>query len=145
MTRLLAITVLVVCALGAQDWSGVRALHQGDRIGVIQANQKRVEGRFESATESRITLQSDQAISLEKADVVRVYRPARHGRVFGAVVGGAIGVAAGGVMDGTLGQRFRNESNGPAKGLLTAAGAGVGAGVGAAVTGGYRTVYQRAK
>ena len=41
-------------------------------------------------------------------------------RVFGAVVGGAIGVAAGGIMDGTVGQRFRNEGDSPAKGLLTA-------------------------
>ena len=74
--------------------------------------------------------------------MVRVYRPARHGRLFGAVVGGAIGVAAGGIMDGTLGQRFRNEGDSPAKGVLTAAGAGVGVGIGAAVTGGYRTVYR---
>jgi hypothetical protein len=77
--------------------------------------------------------------------VVRVYRPARHGRVFGVVVGGAIGVAAGGVADGTLGQRFRNEIDRPARGLMTAGGGAVGAGIGAAVTGGYRTIYQRAK
>jgi len=54
-------------------------------------------------------------------------------------------MAAGGVADGTLGQRFRNESNGPAKGLITAGGGAIGVGIGAAVTGGYRTVYQRAK
>ena len=100
---------------------------------------------IESATDSRITLRADRELSLEKGDVVRVYRPPRHGRVFGAVLGGAIGVAAGGVLDGTLGQRFRNESDGPAKGLLTAGGAGVGAGIGVAVTGWYRTVYQREK
>lgn len=135
-------TVLAAGALGAQDWSGVQALRKGDRIGVIQANQKRVEGRFESATDSRITL---EGISLEKAEVVRVYRPARRRRLFGAVVGGAIGVACGGIMDGTLGQRFRNEGDSPAKGVLTAAGAGVGVGIGVAVTGGYRTVYRRAK
>ena len=90
-------------------------------------------------------MQADQQITLEKAEVVRVYRPARHGRVFGAVLGAAIGVAAGGVTDGTLGQYFRNESGGPARGLITAVGGAAGAGIGAAVTGGYRTVYQRAK
>jgi hypothetical protein len=142
MLPLLAMMLLTAGVLGAQDWSGVQALHKGDRIGVIQANQKRVEGRFESATDSRITL---EGISLEKADVVRVYQPARHGRVFGAVVGGAIGVACGGIADGTLGQYLRNEQGGPSKGAMTAAGAGVGVGIGVAVTGGYRTVYRRAK
>jgi uncharacterized protein YcfJ len=132
----------------AQDtsqWSGVQSLRKGDRIGVIQANQKRVEGQFESATDARITLRADREITLEKAEVVRVYRPARRGRVFGAVLGGAIGVAAGGVTDATLGQYFRNETGGTAKGLITALGGVAGAGIGAAVTGGYRTVYRRAR
>jgi uncharacterized protein YcfJ len=127
------------------QWSGVQSLRKGDRVGVIQADRKRVEGRFESATDARITLRADQEISLEKAQVVRVYRPARHSRVFGAVVGGAIGVAAGGVTDATLGLRFRNEGAGPERGLITAVGGVAGAGIGAAVTGGYRTIYQRAK
>ena len=132
----------------AQDtsqWSNVQALRKGDRIGVIQAGRKRVEGRFESATDARITIQTDQQITMEKAEVVRVYRPARHRRVFGAVLGAVIGVAAGGVTDGTLGQYFRNESDGPARGLITAAGGAAGAGIGAAVTGWYRTVYQRTR
>jgi uncharacterized protein YcfJ len=140
----LALALLSAVAGRAEDagqWSNLQGLRKGDRIGVIQGNQKRVEGRFESATDSRITLRADREISLEKSDVVRVYRPARHGRV----LGGAIGVAAGGVLDGTVGVRFRNEGDSPAKGLLTAAGAGVGVGIGAAVTGWYRTVYQREK
>jgi hypothetical protein len=142
MTRFLLAAILTAGILGAQDWTGVQALRKGERIGVIQSNQKRVEGRFESATDSRITL---EGISIEKTDVVRVYQPARHGRVFGAVVGGAIGVAVGGIVDGTAGQRFRNEGPNPPKGALTAIGAGVGAGLGVAATGGYRTVYRRAK
>ena len=130
---------------GYSQWSSVQSLRKGDRVGVIQADRKRVEGRFESATDARITLQADQLVTLEKAEVVRVYRPARHSRVFGAVVGGAIGVAAGGVADGTLGRTLRNESDGPARGVITAGGGAIGVGIGAAVTGGYRTVYQRAK
>lgn len=151
MLRLTITGILLLAAAqigSTQDtsqWSSVQALRKGDRIGVIQADRKRVEGRFESATDARITLQADQLITLEKTGVVRVYRPARHGRVFGAVLGGAIGVAAGGVTDGTLGQYFRNESDGPARGLITAAGGAAGAGIGAAVTGWYRTVYQRTK
>ena len=148
MTRQLKLGSLLLLALqiglaaDSSDWSQVQALRAGDRVGVIQSNQKRVEGRFESATGTQITLRGDQMVTLEKANVVRVYQPPKHSRVFGAIVGGAIGVAAGAVVDGTAGQRFRNESDGPAKGLITVIGAGAGAGIGAAVSGGYRTVYR---
>jgi hypothetical protein len=150
MSRLTIAGILLAAAaqIGAQDtsqWSSVQALRKGDRVGVIQADRKRVVGRFESATDARITIQADQLITLEKSEVVRVYRPARHSRVFGVVLGAAIGVAAGGVTDGTLGQYFRNESDGPARGLITAVGGAAGAGIGAAATGWYRTVYQRTK
>src|SRR5664279_4187797 len=119
--RIAGLLLLAAHAGFAQDtsqWSSVQSLRKGDRVGVIQANRKRVEGRFESATEARITLLADQQITLEKAEIVRVYRPAKHGRVFGAVIGGAIGVAAGAVADGTVGVRFRNEGDSPAKGLI---------------------------
>ena len=141
---LLMLSAQGVSAQDTSQWGSVQSLREGDRVGVIQSNGKRLEGRFESATEARITLRADQEISLEKADVVRVYRPPRHGRVFGAVVGGAIGVAAGAVTDATLGQYFRNETGGTAPGVITAVGGAAGAGIGAAVTGWYRTVYQRA-
>ncbi len=124
------------------QWSNVQTLRKGDRVGVIQANQKRIDGRFESATEARITLQAGQTVTIEKSEVVRVYQPARHGRVFGAVLGGVIGVAGGAVADATFGQYLRNEGHSPAAGVMTAIGGGAGAGVGAAVTGGYRTVYR---
>jgi hypothetical protein len=142
---LLSAAAQIGFAQDAGQWSSVQSLRRGERVGVIQADRKRVEGRFESATDARITLLADQQITLEKTEVVRVYRPARHGRVFGAVLGAAIGVAAGGVTDATLGQYFRNETGGTAPGLITAAGGAAGAGIGAAVTGGYRTVYQRTK
>ena len=144
-TLLLLLFATGAFAQDSAQWGRVQALRKGDRVGVIRGDKKRVEGRFESATDARITLRADQEISIEKSDVIRVYRPARHGRVFGAVLGGAIGTAAGAVADGTLGQYLRNESNGPDRGLITLAGAGAGAGIGAAASGGYRTIYQRAK
>ena len=72
MTLRLKIAVLLLAAQAgfaedASQWSSVQSLRKGDRVGVIQADQKRVEGRFESATDARITLQADQAITLEKA------------------------------------------------------------------------------
>jgi hypothetical protein len=148
--KLLIVGLLLPAAQAgfAQDtsqWSSVQSLRKGDRVGVIQANQKRVEGRFESATDARLTLRADQELTLEKADVVRVYRPARHSRMFGTALGLGIGLAAGGVTDATVGAYTRNEGTGTAKGLITAVGAAAGAGIGAAVTGWYRTVYQRRK
>ncbi len=142
---LLLLAAQFVLAQDTGQWSSVQSLRKGDRVGAIQANGKRVEGRFESATDARLTVLADQLVMLEKADVARVYLPARHSRVFGAVVGGAIGVAAGGVLDVTLGQYFRNETGGTPKGVITVIGGAGGAGLGAAVTGHYRTVYQRAK
>jgi hypothetical protein len=129
----------------SSQWSSVQALRKGDRVGVIQTDQKRVEGRFDSATEARITVQADQLVTVEKADVVRVYQPPKRGRWFGAVVGGGIGVAAGAVVDGTVGHYLRNESPGPDRGVITAVSGAAGAGIGVAVTGHYRTVYRRPK
>ena len=145
MIRLAAVFLLVSLAGWAQEWSNVLSLRKGDRVGVIQSNQRRVEGRFQRATESGIALQAGQVVTVEKADVVRVYKLAKHSRAFGAIVGGAIGVAAGAVVDGTFGQYLRNEGHGPAVGVTTVIGAGAGAGVGLAATGRYQTVYRRAK
>ena len=148
MNRRAAVLLLAVQAGVAQDasqWSSVQALRKGDRVGVIQIDQKRVEGRFESATESRITLQADQTVSVEKSDVMRVYQPPKHSRVFGAILGGALCVAGGAVVDGSFGQYLRNEGHGPSAGVITAIGGGAGAGIGAAVTGGYRTVFRKGK
>ena len=144
-----AAAILLATQLGlAQDssqWSAVQGLHKGDRVGVIQTDQKRVEGRFETATDSRITVQADQIITVEKADVMRVYQPPKHSRLFGTILGGAIGVAGGAVVDGTFGQYLRNEANGPTAGVITAIGGGFGAAVGAASTGHYRTLYRKSK
>ncbi|MEO8592545.1 MAG: hypothetical protein ABI759_04415 [Candidatus Solibacter sp.] len=142
LAGLLVLAAQIGMAADTGQWSNVLALRKGDRIGVIQTNQKRVEGRFESATDGRITINADQLVSVEKADVVRVYEPPRINRVWGAVLGGAIGVAAGAVVDATVGVRFRNEGQGPEKGVITVIGAGAGGGIGAAVSGRYRTVYR---
>jgi len=130
-------------AADTSQWSSLGELKKGDRIGVIQADMKRVEGRFESAGETSITLVVEQPVTLPKDNVVRVYRRPRWNRVTRTVVGARIGMAAGAVTDGTLGAYFRNESDGPDAGLITGIGAAAGAGIGAASGGGYRTVYQR--
>jgi hypothetical protein len=130
-------------AAGENDWGNLQSLKPGDRVGVIQTNQKRVEGRFQSFSDSGITLQ-DGVATIAKADVVRVYHRPRTRRLVRTVIGAGIGTVAGIITYETAGDRFRNE------GTLTAAdgfawiggGAGLGAGIGAATGGGYRTVYR---
>ena len=142
---LVAVAVPAAFAGSVCDWSGVLALRKGDRVGVVSNSGKRVEGCFDRTTDSQITLRADQEITLEKADVARVYIPARHGRWFGAAAGGAIGLGVGLLADSTIGAHARNETGGTPKGVITVIVAASGAGIGAAVSGRYRTVYQRVK
>ena len=58
-------------AADTSQWSSLGELKKGDRIGVIQADMKRVEGRFESAGETSITLVVEQPVTLPKDNVVR--------------------------------------------------------------------------
>ena len=136
-------TVPLALAADTSQWNNLRELKKGDRIGVIQADMKRVEGRFEIAGETSITLVGDQTVTLQKDNVARVYRRPRWNRLTRTLAGAGIGLAAGAVADGTLGAYFRNESDGSDAGLITGIGAAAGAGIGAASGGGYRTVYQR--
>ena len=81
MFREFAFLVLTspIC-LGA--WEDVVALHKGDRVGVVQSDKKRIEGRFDSATGSTITLEENGAIqSLSRDQVVRVYARPKVNRV----------------------------------------------------------------
>jgi hypothetical protein len=132
--------VLVLCAADTSQWSAVRELKKGDRVGVVQSDMKRVEGRFDIASDDGITI---DGVMVSKDHVVRVYRRPRMNRGLRAVVGGAIGLAMGAVVDGTAGTYMRNESSGPDPGLITGIGAAAGAGIGAASGGGYKTVYQK--
>ena len=54
------------------QWANLRELRQGQRIGVVQSDLKRVEGRFEASTESGISLRVDREIVVAKENVVRV-------------------------------------------------------------------------
>jgi hypothetical protein len=134
---------LPALAADTAQWNNLRDLRKGDRIGVIQSDMKRVEGRFESATDSELIVLADQPVTLSKDRVVRVYRRPRLNRVVRTVLGAGIGAAAGGLVDGTFGTYLRNESHGPDAGTITGISAAAGAGIGAVSGGGYRTVYQR--
>jgi len=88
------------------NWKNLDALKAGDRVGVIQGNQKRLEGRFEAVTDAGITVDSK---TIAKDRVVRIYRPDGMNRGTRALIGAAVGAAVGVVITQTAGRRFANE------------------------------------
>lgn len=138
---------MTVLGADAGDWANVEALRRGDRIGIVQADQKRVEGRLESASGSAIVLQ-DSGASIGRENVVRVYRlgMSKKKRM---LIGAAIGLGAGAVVAATVSQRLNNEgvfsgSSGGAVAAGTVAGsAGIGLAIGGLSGSGQHTVYQR--
>ena len=147
ISRFLASSLLVAFAWAGRaaddsEWTVVESLRPGDRIGIIQSNQKRVEGEFRNATETGVTIQADRDITVGKDDVVRIYRRPHVSRSMRALIGAAVGLASGAVVNATAGERFRNEGGDITAGALLG-GAGIGAGIGAVTGGGYHTVYRK--
>jgi hypothetical protein len=148
-TAIVLATALALPAFAgdAGQWTNLSELRHGQRIGVVQADLKRVEGRFEAFTEAAISLRPNhenvQEIVVSKENVVRVYRRPRATRGIRALIGGAIGAIAGIVLTGTVGERFRNEGLDVPAGAWIAGGAAISAGIGALTGGGYETIYQR--
>jgi hypothetical protein len=145
-------TLLVVPALQAadSDWNNLNALRPGDRITVIQADQKRIEARFDSASASSLVVQQNGRVSLQRQDIVRI---SRHGmsRRRRMLIGGAAGLAAGAVIAATVGRRLNNEGafSGPAGGVATAGsvagGLGIGLAAGSFGGNGSEVIYRRAE
>jgi hypothetical protein len=130
-------------AANDDDWMNLNSLRRGDKIGVIQLNRQRIEGRFQEANESAILIRADREVTISRPHVIRVYRQSGHSRTTKALIGSAIGVAAGAILNGTLGARFRNESGDFPAGASIGGAAAVGAGIGALTGSGCKTIYQR--
>jgi hypothetical protein len=136
-------------AMGADsaDWAEVRGLHTGDRVGVIRADHRRIEGSFEGADAGMILIRDGQQVMIAKDDVVRVYKPARVDRLKRVLIGAGVGAVAAAIVDQTYGERLRNEGTNYFRGWEAAGaysvGVGVGAATGALSGGGDKTVYRR--
>jgi hypothetical protein len=42
------------------DWTNLNSLKPGDKVGIIQSNQKRIKGVFQAATETSISIRSNR-------------------------------------------------------------------------------------
>lgn len=136
--------LICISPLCHSAWEDVVALRKGDRIGVVQSSKKRIEGRFDSATASTITVEENGSlVPLNRDQVVRVYTRPKINRLARIAIGAGIGAVGGAALDASAGQRFRNEGR-EIGGALYGAGIGAGAAIGAASGGGYKTLYQAA-
>lgn len=144
MRTLLATLLLAGTMLAAErgDWNATTALRAGDKVGVVTADMKRVEGAFTSADDKAIVVDGN---AITKDKIVRVYRKAGLSRLTRTAIGAGIGVAAAVIITQTGGKRFENEGGkfGVDDGAWYAIAIGAGAGVGAASGSGYQTIYQR--
>jgi len=132
-------------AADTSQWGNVQSLHLGDRIRVTQSDKKRIEGRFESATDSGVTVRADRAVTIAKDNVVRVEK---RGMSRGArtLIGLAAGAGVGGALAAGIASGSNNEGffGGPAVVAVTiVAASAIGAGFGALSGSGYRMVYRR--
>lgn len=140
-----AITLLAAAMSAAElnDWKNLDQLKPGDRVGVVSADMKRVEGRLDAVQENAIQVEGQ---TLAKDKVVRVYRRAGMSRSTRALIGAGVGIAAAAIVNGTAGRAFQND--GSNFGAINdagwyAVGVGAGAGLGALTGSGYATLYQR--
>ena len=141
----LRVTMAVLLAMpaAAGEWRDLAKLRPGDKVGVVQVDRKRVEGRWVSLREG--ALEVDGTVIREE-NVLRVYRVGG-GKAKRRLIGLAVGVAAGtaiavGVARGTNGE---GTFAGPAAGAAVAGGAGIGLALGSLGGGGNVTVYEKGK
>jgi hypothetical protein len=110
LTLLLAcVTPIHAQIVESDGWASIRNLRRGDRIGVISTDRKRLDGRFESATDSAIAVTRaggeqgarGDAVTIPQASVIRVYKvgTSRRQRM---LIGVAAGLGAGAAVAVTL-------------------------------------------
>ena len=144
----LIVSALVLAASPAvagdtSQWGTVRRLQAGSRIAIDLADQRRVEGRFTSASEADLTYYAYREITVSRNDVVRVYRRPRLSRTIRTLLGAAIGLGGGAILNATLGARFANEGR-DITAVTLGGGAAIGAGIGAiSGRGRNKLIYQR--
>ena len=151
ITGLMLMAAGLVMGASPQGWDSVQALHEGDRVGIVRADMKRIEGRFEAATRESVVIRTEdsthQQLTVAKGEVVRVYKRAKVNRWKRALIGAGAGAAGGAIFDGATGDKNRFDCmcafREYQRTVFYAGGAVIGAAVGAASGGGDETLYRR--
>lgn len=137
---------LPITALGQQpdepsqdtgDWAAVMKVSPGQKMSVRLTDFKKIEGRFESASDTSITLvRGKKTTEIAKDQIRQVYRlvpkKRRSSIAKSTGIGAAIGFGAGAGV-GIWGGSYEDLETAPLVALLGGIGAGVGAGIGALV------------
>lgn len=133
---------------GKDRWDRVQKLRPGTHIGIVVANARQMEGRFERASDTTLTLEGGTQFTVDKDKVLRIYKigMSRKARTW---IGGAIGLAAGAFLAASLSGQLNQEGffagpNGGGGTALVLAGT-TGIGVAAANLTGKRnkTIYEK--
>jgi len=146
ISSLLVLLLVVSPCAGGQaagganrEWSAVMAVRAGDHVIVESKTGQRFDGTFSSATDAALTVSvRGKTVSIDKADVRRVYTVGgssmKNGVLIGAAVGAGagagLGAAAGGCGTSGFGPCFDRSATIP---IGAAAGAVVGALTGLAI------------
>ena len=140
---MIAIAFGAMWAADPSDWKNLEVLKAGDKVGIVQMNQKRVVSWFEGVSDAGISV---EGATVAKDQVARVYRPAGMSRTMRVLIGAGVGLAVGVVLTQTIRRRFENDGGKfggiPNEGWYPIC-VGAGAGLGAVSGSGYVTVYQR--
>lgn len=107
-------------AADLNSWANVTALRGGERVGVVESGFKKHTGVLTAVTEQAISLREKTTeISISRANVLRVFKPAPNKRLRNTLIGLAAGVGLGVVLDQTVGRFLRNEGGGDGGRALT--------------------------
>lgn len=98
--------LILICALGAtclscaqsqpDSWANLSALHQGDKIQILQVDHQAISGSFQNATEDSLSIQNKAgAQTLRKQDIRYVKILKNTHRLRNTLIGAGIGAGAG--------------------------------------------------
>lgn len=144
--------VFLLAAVGfaqSGDWATVQALPPGESIKVALQNGSTPHGKFQSATDSNLVIDSgsaQQTLSRENVRSVSVKHNGHRGRhaLIGAAIGAGAGLGIGIAVDNDCTKNSIVCTGNRGKAILTPVFALIGAGIGAALpSGGWQKVYPK--
>lgn len=114
-------------ALAQQGWELVKALPRGGKLIVERKDKTRIKGRFDSASDTILTVSSaGQASDLDRQNVTRIYRVGRKSAAGPVLAGAAIGAIPGAVLGKVIAPETGDANAAAAAAFVVGIGAGVG-------------------